>query len=106
MFGAGFMRGKRPEGRLEAAETRQRSALAREPATPTRAWPGTHEEREEHEDLVAGLRSLGCRGELARRAVEFSQTLKGATLEERLRAALQFIGRGSIQGAAQARRSG
>jgi hypothetical protein len=51
----------------------------------------------EHADLLAGLRSLGCRGELARRAAEFSQSLPGATLEERLRAALQFIGKGSVQ---------
>ncbi len=100
MFGAEFMRHKRPEGRLEAAETKQRSALAGEPTAPTRARAGTHEEREEYEDLTAGLRSLGCRGERARRAVEFSQSLQGATLEERLRAALQFIGRGAVRGGA------
>ncbi len=65
---------------------------------------GVHEQRREYEeieDVMAGLRSLGCRGELARRAVEFSQTLKGTTLEEHLRAALQFIGRGSLRGGAR-----
>ncbi len=103
VFGAGFMGRKRREARLALAETRQRSALAEAPAAPTRARAGTLEEREKHEelaDLVAGLRSLGCRGELARRAVEFSQNLPGVTLEERLRAALQFIGRVAIHGGA------
>ncbi len=109
VFGAGFMCRKRPEGRLEAVETRARSALAGEPTAPTRDRAGTLEEREKHEelaDLVAGLRSLGCLGERARRAVEFSQTLQGATLEERLRAALQFIGRGPARGGAPAGGSG
>ncbi len=109
-FGAEFMRRKRPEARLASAETRERTALARgpaalarEPAAPSPPRAGTHEEREEREareDVLAGLRSLGCRGELARRAAEFSQTLPGVTLEERLRAALQFIGRGAVHGGA------
>ena len=79
VFGAGFMRHKRPE---------ERTAL-------THARSGTPEECA---DLLAGLRSLGCRGELARRAVDFSQALPGITLEERLRAALQFVGRMSVRG--------
>jgi hypothetical protein len=93
VLGAGFMNRRRPEARLAAAETRERSALAREQAVPPRAAT-----QEEHEDLLAGLRSLGCRGELARRAAEFSRSLQGITLEVRLRAALQFIGRGAVRG--------
>ena len=95
VFGAEFMRRKRPEARLASGEGRERSALAGEPTAPSRARAGTYEEQE---DLVAGLRSLGCRVELARRAAKLSQTLPGITLEERLRAALQFIGRGSVRG--------
>ena len=103
VLGSGFMGRKRHETRPAAAGTRGRTALAREPTAPSRARAGTYEEQE---DLVAGLRSLGCRVELARRAAELSQTLPGITLEERLRAALQFIGRGSVQGAAHAPGSG
>jgi 5-methylcytosine-specific restriction endonuclease McrA len=79
VFGAGFMHRKRTE---------QRTALTR----------ARVKAQEEHADLLAGLRSLGCRGEMARRAVEHSQTHPGATLEERLRAALQSIGRASVRG--------
>ncbi len=103
VFGAEFMRHKPPGARLAPAAA-ERPELAREPAAPKRAMSGMHEERreyEENEDVLAGLRSLGCRGERARRAAEFSQTLQGITLVERLRAALQFIGRGSLRGGAR-----
>ena len=43
-------------------------------------------------DVWIGLRGLGCPAEEARRAAEFSQTLPGATLEERMRAALATLG--------------
>jgi hypothetical protein len=87
VFGAEFMRRKRPEERTP----------------PTRARAGTHEE---HADLLAGLRSLGCRGELARRAADFSDSLPGASLEERLRTALQFIGKCAVRGGTPVRESG
>ena len=66
-FGAGFMRQKRQEARARA------------------------QAKEQTLDVVAGLRGLGCRIDQARRAAEFSETLQGATLEERMRASLKFL---------------
>jgi 5-methylcytosine-specific restriction endonuclease McrA len=78
MFGAGFMRQKRDDSRLATAQRR--------------------EAHERSRDVLAGLRSLGCRAHEARRAAEFSETLHGATLEDRMRAALSFLGRRSTSG--------
>ena len=99
MFGAGFMARKRQEARLAAAEAR---ALAACNAAGTRAEAAaeadeTAEAKEQTQDVLTGLRSLGCRGNEARRAAEFSQALHGATLEERMRAALKFLGNRVIQ---------
>ncbi len=80
-FGAGFMGRKRHEARLAAAEARARAAA-----------------KEQGQDVLAGLRGLGCRAEEARRAAEFSEALHAATLEERMRAALKFLSRRSMQG--------
>jgi len=55
------------------------------------------EARDRVEDVLAGLRSLGCRGEDARRAADFSETLEDAPLEERMRAALGYLGKRMIQ---------
>ena len=84
VFGAGFMSRKRHEARPAAPQARGGSVAPEGPAPA--------ELRDEHEEILAGLRSLGCRGELARRAAEFSRTVQGASLEDRLRAALQFVG--------------
>jgi hypothetical protein len=70
IFGAAFMDRKLQEARLARAQ-----AEVKERATEVRAC----------------LRRLGCRAEEARRAAEVSATLHGATLEERLRAALQSL---------------
>jgi hypothetical protein len=43
-------------------------------------------------DVLAGLRNLGCRADEARRAAAFA-AMQSVTLEERLRAALTFLGR-------------
>jgi hypothetical protein len=109
-FGAEFMRRKRRGARPAATEARERTVSARERTVSARERAAPARERaapartlaetqEEHEDLLAGLRSLGCRGELARRAADFSRTIRYATLEDRLRAALQFVGRRSVQAA-------
>ena len=68
-FGAGFMEHKR----------RQHSACASRTQDLTR-------------DVLAGLRNLGCRPGDARRAADYAATLPLTSLEERMRAALQFIG--------------
>jgi 5-methylcytosine-specific restriction endonuclease McrA len=98
VFGAGFMSRKRYEARLAAAEAR----LA---AAPARARADAEEQdareqaareqaaREQARNVLAGLRNLGCKAEEARRAVAFTETLQGATLEERMRGALQFLSR-------------
>jgi hypothetical protein len=67
-FGSGFMRAKREQARVMAAK------------------------EEGIRDVIAGLRGLGCRAEEAHRAAEFSGTLHGAPLEERIRAALRYLG--------------
>ena len=79
MLGAGFMMRKRGEARVRAGKLRLRTAA-----------------REQTEDVVAGLRALGCRADQARRAAELSATEAGGTLEERMRAALRFLGRRSL----------
>jgi 5-methylcytosine-specific restriction endonuclease McrA len=71
-FGANFMSRKREKRRMEAM-----------PATNAQDQAG---------DVLAGLRNLGCRPGDARRAAEYSAALPAASLEERMRAALRFIG--------------
>ena len=82
-FGADFMRRKRQEARVAAAESRARLAAE----TQARAA------KEQFQDVLAGLRNLGCRSDEARRAAEFSMALHGATLEERMCAALRSLSR-------------
>ena len=48
-------------------------------------------DQEQARDVMAGLRGLGFRADEARLAVESSAALQGATLEERMRAALKFL---------------
>jgi hypothetical protein len=90
-FGAGFMSRKRHEARLAAAKSRARTDAEERAAAKEQAA------REQIRDVVAGLLNLGCRANEARRAAELSGTLQDATLEERMRAALKFLSRGSIQ---------
>ena len=90
-FGFAFMRRKRQEARLAAAEARARAAAE------ARARDGIKEQTLE---VFAGLRGLGCRMDQARRAAEFSATIHGATLAERMRASLKFLGGRSVQGPA------
>ena len=47
---------------------------------------------EQTRDVLAGLRNLGYRSNEARRAAEYCEALHGATLEERLRAAISYLG--------------
>jgi hypothetical protein len=69
----------RTEAETRAAEEARRAEEARAIA------------KQHAQDVLAGLRGLGVRAELARRAAEFSETLRNATLEERMRAALKFV---------------
>ena len=100
-FGVGFMSRKRDEARLAAAKARARLAAAE-----ARALAEARAQAEEQtQEVLAGLRGLGCRVEQASRAAEFSETLHGATLKERIRASLRFLGGESVQGPAPPERS-
>ena len=89
-FGAAFMSRKRREARLGVAGARARVlAEARGRALAEARARALAEEQAQ--DVRIGLRGLGCPAEEARRAAEFSQTLPGATLEERMRAALAAL---------------
>jgi hypothetical protein len=84
-LGAGFMEHKREQARAAARATHEHHAAAeREAAARELA-------KQQAQDLFAGLRSLGCRTEDARRAVAHCMTLPASSLEERMRAALMFI---------------
>jgi 5-methylcytosine-specific restriction endonuclease McrA len=86
VFGAGFMSRKREEAR----------AVAKGRAEPLARFASEARTRAEEDltkDVIAGLRSLGCRADQARRAAEQPETLRCATLEERMRAALEHLGR-------------
>ena len=108
IFGAGFMSEKRHGARLAAAESRARNvAEARARAalnmprgmlegTDARERAALEKEcaaREQVRDVLAGLQNLGCRADQARRAAAIAANLHGATLEERMRAALTSLGR-------------
>ncbi len=127
VFGAGFMSEKR-EARRAAAEARSQAAnevqaraedeararseaeaLARtaaEARARTAAEAQARVEAHEHaRDIFGGLRELGFRAAEARRAADFSETLEGATLEDRMRAALKFLRPKRDSGAASPARS-
>ena len=79
-FGAGFMRGKRQAvGQARNARIASHSAVAAR----------VDGEDELTLDVIAGLRALGMRADEARRATEASRGEAAATIEERLRRALQ-----------------
>lgn len=71
VFGAGFMGRKRDEARA------------------------VRKANERGQDIVEGLRGLGCRGSEARRAAEHAMRFGGATLEDQMRMALSFVTRRS-----------
>jgi hypothetical protein len=82
VFGRDFMQRKRDQAR----------------ATPA---PQAQEQDAIDKDVMAGLRELGVRADIAKRAVEYSRSQRGVTLEERMRTALQFLWpRGVQRGAA------
>jgi hypothetical protein len=76
-LGAGFMERKREQARTAARAKRE---VAARPVA-----------EKQGQDVFAGLRTLGCRAEDARRAVEYCMALPERSLEERMRAALTFI---------------
>jgi hypothetical protein len=98
-FGAGFMNAKREAARRVTAAARARAAEAH--ARVAAAEQAKAAEAEAHaraaaaeqtRDVVACLRTLGCRVDEARRVVDSCTPTPDATLEERVRAALKFLG--------------
>jgi len=87
VFGTGFMAIKREEAKRMAAEGQDKTESA------TRA---IHDEQTE--DLVTALRSLGLKRAEALRAAEITGSIQDATLEDRMRAALAFLGARTVQG--------
>jgi len=83
ILGAGFMQRKREEARRRAAKT-----AGDEAATVERSASG-----EQRQDLLAGLRTLGVKRLAAIRAAEVTEGLRDAGLEDRMRAALAFLGK-------------
>jgi hypothetical protein len=79
---------KREEARL----AREAARLARPPAAER---VQSAEAEEQLRDIQACLRRLGYRSDEARRAAEHAAAATASGLEERTRAALQFLGRRS-----------
>ena len=69
------MKNKREQAQLAAKEAKARRQTV----------------AKEQEDVMKGLRELGFGAAEARRAVESCKSLKDATLEDRVRAALKFL---------------
>jgi hypothetical protein len=88
-FGSDFMKHKRQAARRAAAESRAPAVGAPAAVTQIAARAAPKEDTE----VLAGLRGLGFRAAEARRAAEHSETFHDATLEERIRASLKFLGR-------------
>lgn len=85
LFGAGFMKEKR-----ENARGKNRAPVDPRPETqPATHSPSAADERAK--DLIAGLRSLGFRGEHARRAAESCASAPDTSLEDAMKAALRFL---------------
>jgi 5-methylcytosine-specific restriction endonuclease McrA len=101
IFGRGFMDEKRDQARSPAApglEARAAKATAHSvdgEAPPVGNVNGRAEApddlEEQRKDVVAALRGLGVRAERARSVAEHCMTVPAATLEERLRFALQSL---------------
>jgi hypothetical protein len=89
-FGADFMNGKREAAQRRAArqaahQTRARTAAAAEESRVRAAAAA---------EVVPWLRQLGFRADEARRAAEACESLSGAPLEKRVRAALSCLSPG------------
>jgi hypothetical protein len=90
VFGAGFMEEKRQSARRSACEEHVRAGAEETNGQPV-AGEASVVAADQARDVLAGLSQLGVRGDRARRAVEHSQSLRDATLEERMKAALRFL---------------
>lgn len=102
VFGAGFMEEKRSSSRARGrAEPplRNSSGTARRDATLIAIAPGqVHSDTSSHVDeLVPYLLALRFRKDEARRGAEMCEDMAGASLEERMKVALQGLGRARFE---------
>jgi 5-methylcytosine-specific restriction endonuclease McrA len=81
-FGAEFMRGRREAAQHSAVA--RRAALVRRQKIQTSSMPAM-------EDVIAPLRGLGFSSEESRRAAALCETIPEASLEQRLRRALEYF---------------
>jgi 5-methylcytosine-specific restriction endonuclease McrA len=79
-YGVEFMNGKRQAARAAAEERAEAEAKARAVA------------KEKAEEVIPWLQALGIRADRARAAAERCEAIPGASLEERIRVALQCFG--------------
>ena len=96
MFGAGFMERKRSEAKLAAAGR----GAARQAVEPEAGEVEPQPRANHHEqtlDLLAALRTLGLKRHEAIRAAQATESIQDSTLEDRMRAALEFLGTRSAQ---------
>ena len=99
-FGAGFMERKRDEARRAAAERKVAAAHAapRTPATEVCTMPAgsacesATAQHDVDQDLLRCLKGLGVRVDQARMALEHSRESGESAIEQRLHAALKFVG--------------
>ncbi len=82
VFGAEFMDAKRKQSRADANEERESAASDPRPAASA---------ADDDADFTACLRQLGYRSSEIRSAVAHCNSMRGATLEERVRAALKYL---------------
>lgn len=105
-FGADFMQHKREEARRKCAkkpvevartlkaaapEAHSEEAAARDDEAALAREAIEAETRQITDDVVSGLRTLGYRADEAHRAAVFSDTVPGASVEERMRRALSYF---------------
>ena len=113
-FGAGFMERKREEARRAAAERKivAPNPAPRTPATEDCVMPtppagsaceSATAQQDVDQDLLHCLKGLGVRADQARMAMGHSRERADSSIEQRLHAALKFIGsRGRTYGLQQA----
>ncbi len=97
-FGADFMSRKRGLAREAAAQGRAQAAEARVAADEQQraaAAAAKADAMNPKRNVMPWLRRLGFRAEEARRAAEHCETMSDASLDERVRAALAFLGSNS-----------
>jgi len=78
------------DAQLAAKDARTRARREKRAYAADQEW--RRAAKDQTQDVIAGLKSLGYRPHEAKRAAEYCESMACATLEERLRAALGYLG--------------